>query len=72
MTDDNRVERRINALPWEAPPGYAKRRCSNCRFLFSTPLTKQSALCPDCAIAERRLRHGGPLRVVRPKQETQP
>jgi len=37
MTDATRAERIINAMPWEPPPGYAKRKCTDCRFWFSTP-----------------------------------
>jgi len=63
MTDATRAERIINAMPWEPPPGYAKRKCTDCRFWFSTPADAQTARCPDCLIAEKRRRHG-PLRVV--------
>jgi len=65
-----RSERAINAEPWEPLPWMIKRRCADCRFLFATPADAQSALCPDCTIADRRRRHGRPLRIVRPKQHS--
>jgi hypothetical protein len=68
MTDDDRHERRINAMPWEPLPGMVKRRCASCKFYFSTPTHQQSATCPDCTVANRRRQHGAPLRVVHRKQ----
>lgn len=42
-------ERRVNALPWEPPPGMTKRQCERCGFYFSA-IQSDQPLCIDCAI----------------------
>jgi hypothetical protein len=51
--EDKEAEaRRINAQPWEPPPGKVKQQCRHCRYLFAAPITTEAGLlCPDCLAA---------------------
>ena len=42
--EDKEAEaRRINAQPWEPPPGMVKRQCQHCRYFFAAPRRDCSA-----------------------------
>ena len=43
--------RKLNAEPWEPPPGMVKKQCSWCRYYFAVPVDEAevTSRCPDCA-----------------------
>ena len=46
--DAEAVARRVNAQPWESPPGMVKRECPECRYWFAAPTDSQEQRCQDC------------------------